>query len=87
VSRSNWPQPPNAVVYDLIFRGNNVYRVARAALLPETPPQGSDSPEILNGTWHLRLALESLGVVKVGVWVGRYEFLEGDSARIVAWAV
>ncbi len=87
VSTPNWPPPPLAVVYELISRGNNVYRIEAAALLPSSPAEGEEPPMIMNGAWHLRDVLESLGVKKVGVWVGRYEFLEGDSARIIAWAL
>lgn len=87
VSIPLWPPPSPAVAYELIYKGNDVYRIEGAALLSEAPFVGGDSPEIMNGTWHLRAALESLGVVKAGVWVGLHEFGEGDSARIVAWAV
>lgn len=87
LSIPNWPPPRMAIAYDLIFKGNDVYRVERAALLPEAPRRGGDSPELMTGVWHLLDALEVVGIPAAGAWAGLIELGENDSAHIVAWAL
>lgn len=87
MSIPNWPPPGVAVTYDLICRGNYVYRVENAHVLPETPQQGGDSPELVTGVWHLLDALESLGINTAGAWAGVIELNDNDSSRVVAWGL
>lgn len=83
------------VSYVLEYRGNCVYRVKSAELLPVLPCVGDAPLELLGGVAHLNDALEVLGVCRSGQWVGCFAaggrseaFNDNDpSVRVVAWTI
>lgn len=83
------------VSYVLEYRGNCVYRVRGAELLPVLPCVGDAPLELLAGVAHLNDALEVLGLNRTGQWVGAFTagsraeaFNDNDpSVRIVAWSI
>jgi hypothetical protein len=85
LSIPNWPPPRVAIAYELIIKGNFVYRVERAELLPGEPEPGVDPPELITGAWHLADALESLGIDAGGAWAGLINLRENNSAHVTAW--
>lgn len=87
LSIPNWPPPMVAIAYDLTFKGNCVYRVERAEILPGAPEGDGIKPDLITGVGHLVDALESLGIPASGAWAGLIELTGDDSAHIVAWAL